>query len=132
MKAVNVAPMPGVSTPPVAMTLITRAPPLISSRTALRTASAPSTSRANPTLCPCPPVIVSACPAARIRAPAMTPSSTAFATSHIDEPTPPRSRTVVTPCSRWRTALRVALIAAFAGVRPAASPAKSPVPSNDR
>ena len=52
VNAVNVAPIPGVSTPPVAMTLITRAPPLISSRTALRTASAPSTSRANAMLCP--------------------------------------------------------------------------------
>ena len=44
--AVKVASMPGVSTPPVAITLIARAPPLICSRTALRASSAPSTSRA--------------------------------------------------------------------------------------
>ncbi len=50
VNAVNVAPMPGVSTPPVAITLMAVAPALISSRTALRISSAPSTSRANPTL----------------------------------------------------------------------------------
>ena len=34
VNAVNVASIPGVRTPPVAITLMTRAPPLISSRTA--------------------------------------------------------------------------------------------------
>ena len=67
VNAVNVAPIPGVSTPPVATTLIALAPALISSRTARRTASAPSTSRANATLWPCPPVTVSARPAATSR-----------------------------------------------------------------
>ncbi len=67
VNAVNVAPIPGVSTPPVATTLIARAPARISSRTAVRTASAPSTSRPMPMLCPWPPVIVSARPAATTR-----------------------------------------------------------------
>ncbi len=66
--------IPGVSTPPVATSLIAVAPARISSRTARRSASGPSTSRANPTLCPWPPVIVSAWPAARILGPAMRPS----------------------------------------------------------
>ena len=109
--AVKVASMPGVSTPPVAITLIARAPPLICSRTALRASSAPSTSRAMPMLCPCPPVIVSARPAAITRGPSMTPSSTAAARSHV--PTPPRSRTVVTPAARclrrFRTPCRTAV-----------------------
>ena len=80
VNAVNVAPIPGVSTPPVATTLIARAPPRISSRTALRSMSGPSTSRANATLCPCPPVIVSARPAASTRAPWIMCFSTATPT----------------------------------------------------
>ena len=89
--------IPGVSTPPVATSLIAVAPARISSRTARRSPSGPSTSRANPIWCPCPPVIVSARPAARILGPASRPRSTPRATWITESPRPPRSRTVVTP-----------------------------------
>ena len=132
VKAVNVASIPGVRTPPVAMTLITRAPALISSRTARRTSSGESTSRASPMLCPCPPVIVSARPAAITRGPGVRPSSIARPTSQTTASIPPRSRTVVTPACRCRSALRAALIAARAGVIPLDSPSKSACPSKIR
>ncbi len=125
--------IPGVSTPPVATSLIAVAPARISSRTARRSASGPSTSRANPTLWPWPPVIVSARPAARILGPAMRPRSTPSATWITESPRPPRSRTVVTPCSSVRAALRTALTVATASVVISRdSPAKSAPPSKHR
>jgi hypothetical protein len=64
VKALNVAGMPGVRTPPVAISLIALAPSRISSHTAARTASAPSTWRESAMLWPWPPVTVRARPAA--------------------------------------------------------------------
>jgi hypothetical protein len=77
VNALNVAGMPGVRTPPVAISLMALAPPRISSRTAARTASAPSTSRESAMLWPWPPVTVRARPAARIRGPGTRPAATA-------------------------------------------------------
>ena len=63
-------------------------------------------------LWPWPPVTVRARPAARIRGPGTRPAATALATSMLAPPIPPRSRTVVTPASRFRFALSIALSAA--------------------
>jgi len=83
----------GEATPPDAMTLIWLAPALISSRTARRQASTPSTTRPSrpsrrqqpqagsfssqhPRKSACPPVWLSACPETKSRGPGM-PVSTA-------------------------------------------------------
>ncbi len=66
---------PGVITPPVAMSLMTSAPALSCSRTALRTSSGPSASR--PMKLPWPPVMHTARPAATIRGPEKSPSEMA-------------------------------------------------------
>lgn len=133
VNALKVAGMPGVRTPPVAISLIAAAPARISSRTAARTASGPSTSRENAMLWPWPPVTVRARPAARIRGPGTRPAATALATSMLAPPIPPRSRTVVTPASRFRFALTTALTAAKPGVVSSLdSFSKSAMPSNWR
>ena len=103
---------PGVSTPPLANSLMASAPARISSRTALRTSSGPSASRAMKP-CPCPPDIVTPIPTATTRGPSTSPSSVAFARSMLSRSAAPRSRTVVTPpasvaraCSAVRQARR--------------------------
>ena len=84
-------------------------------------------------LWPWPPVTVSARPAARIRGPGTRPAATARATSMLAPPIPPRSRTVVTPASRFLLALTIAFSAANPGVvRSRASFSKSASPSNWR
>jgi hypothetical protein len=84
-------------------------------------------------LWPWPPVIVRARPDARIRGPGIRPAATALATSMLAPPIPPRSRTVVTPASRFRFALFIALIAAKpALVSSFDSFSKSALPSNCR
>src|SRR5213593_4825686 len=78
VNAVKSTEMFGVTTPPVAMTLMLRAPPFIWSRTAWRRATGPSQARAKiPS--PWPPVIVRATPEAITRGPATIPSSMAGA-----------------------------------------------------
>ena len=130
VNAVKSTGMPGVSTPPVATILIERAPARICSRTASRTPSAPSACRANE-LQPWPPVIVSARPDGTTRGPGMRPPSIARATSHTTAPNPPRSRTVVVPARRCRSAFPAHLIAAK-GSETSASPTKSGSPSKHR
>ena len=95
--AVWVGTTPGVSTPPVAIALMKCAPALSSARVAPRTPSGPSASR--PMKWPCPPVIVMTRPAARIRGPGTSPSSTARARSIAMPLAAPHSRTEVTPDS---------------------------------
>ena len=103
---------PGVITPPVAMILITSAPALSCSRTALRASSGPSASR--PSQCPCPPVMHTGRPAARMRGPSMSPSWMARRTAISTYSRPPRSRTVVTPARAVSRARSSALIAVSA------------------
>ena len=102
----------GEATPPEAMILICVAPFCSSSRTARRSASTPSTTRAMaPTLkvqaqgsstslrgrrSPWPPVCDSARPEGKMRGPSITPVRTASAS---DQSAPPASRTVVKPRS---------------------------------
>src|SRR5499427_8888072 len=105
---------PGVSTPPVAITLMKCAPPLISARTAFRTSSGPSASR--PMKWPWPPVIVTTRPAARTRGPSMSPWSTALAISSAIWLAAPQSLIVVTPASSASRALSTARIVAIGTV----------------
>ncbi len=104
---------PGVITPPVARILMTSAPALSCSRTALLTSSGPSASRPNRQ--PWPPVMQIPRPAARIRGPAITPARTASRTASAIVSRPPRSRAVVTPASTVCRARSAALIAVMAG-----------------